>query len=255
MKRPYSTMLDMECKKASDNNVAREGKLQWSHDEDLFIMGAVRRFGTQWEQIAAHLPGRSDDAVRNRWHRLQKIDIGTRYRHIPEMESDEAKWLLEASDAAVGAVRLTIPAPSERARAPWSAEEDRLIMDGVEAHGCRWRLIVANLPGRSDSSARNRYLRLQKERPEDGVAAESVLRAESIEQEAACNLTVPFAPPTPSTAKPVTLTAVSSTTPQQFGQQVLPAALIAPPKINMLLRYSYFAAGMPMDAGSVSFYQ
>jgi hypothetical protein len=48
-------------------------------------------------------------------------------------------------------------------RTKWSAEEDALIYEGVRMHGCRWRQISAELPGRSDSSVRNRWRRLEKD--------------------------------------------------------------------------------------------
>ena len=38
----------------------------------LFILSAVRTLGTQWPKIASQLHNRTPDAVRNRWHRLQK---------------------------------------------------------------------------------------------------------------------------------------------------------------------------------------
>ena len=46
----------------------------------------------------------------------------------------------------------------------WSIEEDRAIIDGVTLHGHQWRLIVQALPGRSVSSTRNRFNRLEKGR-------------------------------------------------------------------------------------------
>jgi len=46
-------------------------------------------------------------------------------------------------------------------RKEWSADEDALIRNGVERLGCRWRLIAAQLPGRSDDAVRNRWSRLQ----------------------------------------------------------------------------------------------
>ena len=58
-------------------------------------------------------------------------------------------------------------ASEEKGRAPWSAEEDATLIEGVRRHGCKWRVIVASLPGRSGSMARNRYNRLQRE----GIAA------------------------------------------------------------------------------------
>ena len=47
-------------------------------------------------------------------------------------------------------------------RKEWSAEEDALIRSGVEKLGCRWRVIAAQLPGRSDDAVRNRWSRLQE---------------------------------------------------------------------------------------------
>jgi len=47
-------------------------KIAWTNTEDLVILTCVRRLGTQWPKIAVHLTGRTPDAVRNRWHRLQR---------------------------------------------------------------------------------------------------------------------------------------------------------------------------------------
>eukprot|EP00966_Prymnesium_polylepis_P278905 6443261-Prymnesium_polylepis.2 len=46
-------------------------------------------------------------------------------------------------------------------RKEWNEAEDALIKDGVERLGCRWRVIAAMLPGRSDDAVRNRWSRLQ----------------------------------------------------------------------------------------------
>ena len=44
----------------------------------------------------------------------------------------------------------------------WTADEDRLLVALVQMHGPRWSRISASFPGRSDSSVRNRYARLQQ---------------------------------------------------------------------------------------------
>ena len=48
----------------------------------------------------------------------------------------------------------------------WKPEEDELIEEGVRRFGLKWRKVASALPGRTDSSVRNRWQRLQKEREE-----------------------------------------------------------------------------------------
>ena len=47
---------------------------------------------------------------------------------------------------------------ADHGRHMWTAQEDRIIEDGVRRFGCKWRQIAALLPNRTDSSVR----RLQK---------------------------------------------------------------------------------------------
>ena len=94
--------------------------------------------GQKWRLIACKLPGRSDDAVRNRWKRLS---------------SDAA----EADGLAPPAL-----SPKRRGeRVAWSKIEDATIVGAVEEHGLKWGLISAKLPGRTAHAIRNRFHRLQ----------------------------------------------------------------------------------------------
>lgn len=145
-------------------------KVGWTSTEDLAILATVRRLGTQWGRIAAQLPGRTADAVRNRWHRLQKThSLG---------DTEEGRAALDALLLACGISDDWQSAPdpthksggdsscikgSDHGRAMWMPEEDALIEEGVRRFGCKWRQIASSLPGRSDSSVRNRWMRLQKE--------------------------------------------------------------------------------------------
>eukprot|EP00964_Phaeocystis_antarctica_P099133 scaffold65021_cov59-Phaeocystis_antarctica.AAC.3 len=48
--------------------------------KDQLIWRGVQQIGCKWQQIAAMLPGRSDDAVRNRYNRLKEAEASSLVR-------------------------------------------------------------------------------------------------------------------------------------------------------------------------------
>ena len=54
---------------ASDGDTHR---VSWTSEEDQMIVRAVQELGPRWCAVASRLPSRTDQAVRNRWNRLQQ---------------------------------------------------------------------------------------------------------------------------------------------------------------------------------------
>jgi len=181
-------------------------KVGWTSTEDLAILATVRRLGTQWGRIAAQLPGRTADAVRNRWHRLQKThSLGDTEEGRAALDalllacgiSDD--WQMGPGPTQQSSAESSCIKGSDHGRAMWTPEEDALIEEGVRRFGCKWRQIASSLPGRSDSSVRNRWMRLQKEHASERGALQPAPQAPPASlqpsAEIACVEASPLSPP------------------------------------------------------------
>lgn len=40
----------------------------WTPEEDMLLIDKINEFGTRWTLIAQHIPGRSDNCIKNRWY-------------------------------------------------------------------------------------------------------------------------------------------------------------------------------------------
>mmetsp|Transcript_42227 Transcript_42227/g.90089 ORF Transcript_42227/g.90089 Transcript_42227/m.90089 type:complete len:316 (-) Transcript_42227:718-1665(-) len=127
---------------------APHNRKEWAAEEDDAIRLGVAELGMRWRAIAARLPGRSDDAVRNRWARLQSSSGPTTFvgAHSPTKRP-------------TGVTRQK--REGVEARHSWTAEEDAIITASVNEWGRRWNRIVERLPKRTEHAIRNRWHRLQ----------------------------------------------------------------------------------------------
>ena len=118
------------------------GRIAWRAEEDAMILEEVERHGQKWRIVAAALPGRSDDSVRNRWNRLVKDKprvagvagaAGAAARVAVSTTADEPADGGELSaESARGTKQAGKPKAKVKDRLAWSREEDDLIAPFTE---------------------------------------------------------------------------------------------------------------------------
>lgn len=149
----------------SGRNLAE--RKEWTAAEDAQIIASVKKHGQRWRLIAAELPGRSDDAVRNRWNRVK--DAGNETPGREELSVTAGPPAAAPHVSARSTVAMAADSWSPRValnesrpeRVSWSRKEDETIVRLVSEIGNKWHAIAECLPGRTEHAIRNRFARLQ----------------------------------------------------------------------------------------------
>ena len=116
-------------------------KGRWTSEEDQLLRDAFARLGPQWTALgklifgvlrsafrltylASHVPGRNDEQVAKRWK--------------------------------------DVLSPELQLSAPWTREEDEMLLRLYRIHGPKWTLISDAFPRRNGIACRNRHRKWSK---------------------------------------------------------------------------------------------
>lgn len=101
-------------------------KGKWTDAEDNYLRMAVARCYSKihWSRVAEEVPGRSSKQCRERWNNFLRPDIN---------------------------------------RAPFSPEEDGLLIRLCQQYHYSWAAVAKNLPGRTENNVKSRYEQLAKQ--------------------------------------------------------------------------------------------
>jgi hypothetical protein len=128
-KAPPSNNVNSDRKPAVDSStlgkarppyIKKSSGIKWTKEEDEALRSAVQQHGAKnWKLISQSLPERTEVQCLHRWQKVLKPTL---------------------------------------VKGPWTAEEDRKVVELVKKHGAKkWSLIASHLPGRIGKQCRERW--------------------------------------------------------------------------------------------------
>eukprot|EP01038_Epipyxis_sp_PR26KG_P015873 gene15873-21521_t len=146
-------------------------KGNWTNDEDELLVAAVEQYGGRnWKKIADQIPGRSDVQCLHRWQKVLRPGLikgpwtSEEDKRVIELVNQHGvkswSFIAKQLEGRLGKQcreRWYNHLSPDILKTPWSAEEDRIIIEEHLGKGNKWAAIAKKLTGRTDNAVKNRW--------------------------------------------------------------------------------------------------
>lgn len=153
---------------------------KWTQEENEYLTKLVSELGTpNWNDLVSFFPGKSAQQIAERWEKVLNPNLvkGSWTREEDELiikfvqEKGTKDWtklatLLPGRIGKQCRERWRNHLDPDVNRAPWTEEEDQILIEMFEKIGSKWVKIAEYLPGRSDNAIKNRWNSTLKKRLE-----------------------------------------------------------------------------------------